>query len=207
MDFNNPLVIVRMILPKVPLLLTTAVWHSLYLSPTSSKWDIKTELVCRLFRAFMETKNPRSLAVQQRATLKDPGIKGKMWISKATMPAPEMSDVLDTLCKVVDDLKETEAEIYATPPVLPVEGEWTGYRANVDDSRPRLDLTEGQHYQRLMAETKSDVTILYMHGGALIMMVCLLTCLAMFVSHTTTGSCKPPSAHLKACSTHTRSVF
>ena len=169
MDFSSPTAIARMMLPKVPLLFSTAIYHSLWLSDTSSKWDLKTELIVKLIRSFLSGK-PRPLGAQQAASLRDPGIKGKMWISKVTLQAPESTDVLNILCKAVDDMKEDGNEKYTTPPICAVEAEWTGFRPAVDSNRPRLDLTEEQHYKRLMAEVSSDVTILYMHGGVYYLM-------------------------------------
>lgn len=170
MDFSSPTAVARMLIPKVPFMLSTAIWHTLNLSPTSSKWDLKTEIIIRLIRTFLERPKPHPLLAQQRASLKDPGIKGNMWISKVTLPAPDTTDLLDVLCKAVDDLKETGHETYKRPALLPVYGEWTGFRANVDSNRPRLDLAENEHYKRLMAEVVSDVTILYFHGGAFYLM-------------------------------------
>ena len=92
-----------------------------------------------------------------------------MWISKITLPVPEEDDVLNILNQAVDDLKEP-GEIYTPAVMAAVEAEWTGYRANVDSHRQRPDLSERQHYSKLMSEVKSDATILYFHGGALFMM-------------------------------------
>ena len=170
MDFSSPAAIARIILPKVPFMLSTAIWHTLYLSPTSSKWDLRTEVIIRLIRTFLENPKPRPLLAQQRASLQDPGIKGKMWISKVTLPAPETTDILNILCKAVEDFRESGYETYTKPALAPVYGEWTGFRPNVDSNRPRLDLTEEEHYKKLMAEVSSDVTILYFHGGAYFMM-------------------------------------
>ena len=170
MDFSSPAAIARMMIPKVPFMLSTAIWHALYLSPTSSKWDMKTEVIIRLIRTFLENPKPHPLLRQQRASVQDPGIKGRMWIAKVTLPAPHTQDVLDLLCKAVDDMKENGSETYQKPALMPVYGEWTGFRANVDSNRPRLDLSEEGHYKKLMAEVSSDVTILYFHGGAYYMM-------------------------------------
>lgn len=170
MDFSSPTAVARMMLPKVPFMLSTALWHTLYLSPTSSKWDLKTEVIIRLIRTFLENPKPHPLLVQQRASLRDPGIKGKMWISKVTLPAPNTEDTLDLLCKAIEDMKESGHETYAKPALLPVYGEWTGFRPNVDANRPRPDLSEEQHYKKLMGEVSSNVTILYFHGGAYYMM-------------------------------------
>lgn len=88
-----------------------------------------------------------------------------MWISKVTFPAPEENDVKNLLVDAVEKMKEG-GEICTAPIMAPVEAEWTGYRANVDAHRHRPDLSEEQHYERLMSEVKSNVNILYFHGGA-----------------------------------------
>ena len=166
---TSPAAIARLVIPKVPLLFKTAVWHSLWLSPTSTKWDLKTELIVKMIRTLLDSPIPTPISKQQRASLKDPGIKGKMWISKVTFSTPAEDDIRKVLLNAVEDLKDG-AEIYSSPELAPVEAEWTGYRANVDANRPRLDLSEAQHYQKLMSEVSSDVTILYFHGGAHFMM-------------------------------------
>lgn len=169
MDISSPAAVARLILPKLPLMLKIAVCHSLRISHTSTKWDLKTELIVKTLRSMLDSSHPTPISKQQKNTLHDPGIKGKMWISKVTFPAPEQDDVLNLLDQAVEDLKEP-GEIYTPAVMAAVEAEWTGYRPNVDDHRPRIDLSERQHYSKLMSEVKSDVTILYFHGGALYMM-------------------------------------
>ena len=163
---NAELIICRgkAILPKVPLLISNAVWHSVGLSKNSKKWDLKTEIAVSLVRALINNPKPSPISKQQVAGSKDPGIKGPMWISKVVAPTPE-EDARIALVNAIEALKEKE-EIYTVPDIKPVEAEWTGYRAGVDSNRPRLDLSEVEHYGRLMKEVKSDVTILYFHGGA-----------------------------------------
>ncbi|KAL6718985.1 hypothetical protein ACLMJK_003220 [Lecanora helva] len=165
---TSPAAVARLVIPKVPFLCKTALWHSLWLSPTSSKWDLKTELIIKMIRSILDSPTPTPISKQQKASLKDPGIKGKMWISKVTLPAPGEGDVRDLVMNAVDAFKDG-GEVCAPPELCPVGAEWTGYR-NVDANRPRLDLSEAQHYQRLMLEVSSEVTILYFHGGAHFMM-------------------------------------
>ena len=164
MDTSNPSALVRALLPKTPLLLKTALLHTLALSPTSSKWDLRTELTISVLRSFL-TGPPSSLSKAQHVSLKDPGIKGPMWISKVTLPRPEGEDVREALVRAIEGLKEG-GETYTLPEVKDVEAEWTGYRAGVDANAPELDVSEGEKYENLMKEVKSDVTILYFHGGA-----------------------------------------
>ncbi|KAG8525966.1 uncharacterized protein KY384_000728 [Bacidia gigantensis] len=133
-------------------------------------WWSKTELIVKLLREVLSTPNPRGALAQQRASIKAPPIKGKMWISKTTLLAPESDEVPQLLYQAIDDLKSSPSQIYTRPAVLPVEAEWTGYRPDVDSQRARPDLSERQHYDRLMSDTATPITILYFHGGAFIMM-------------------------------------
>ncbi|KAI4286498.1 MAG: hypothetical protein L6R35_004253 [Caloplaca aegaea] len=165
MDTSSPSALLRLFLPKVPFIVKIVLWHSLWLSPTSSKWDLRTELIVRIIRSLLDNPVPTPLAKQQRWSLKDPGIKGKMWISKVTLPQPDEDDIRRVLIETIDSLGDGKGR-YTVPAIVPVEAEWTGYRANVHHDRPRLDLPESQHYERLMAEVSSPVTILYFHGGA-----------------------------------------
>lgn len=160
---------IKFLLPKTPFILQTATFHTLGLSSTSSKWDLKTEVIIRLIRHIISNPKPDPIGKQQRWSLKDPGIKGRLWISKVAFPAPEEDGALLALATAIDALK-TGDEAYTTPPVVPVEAEWTGYRAGVDTKAPRPELSEQEHYNKLMNEVTSDVIVLYFHGGALYLM-------------------------------------
>ena len=102
-------------------------------------------------------------------SLKDPGIKGPLWIAKVTMPKPQEDNVWQALATAIDGLKEG-GETYTVPQILPVEAEWTGHRNGADKNTTRLNIPEEEQYKKLMADTISDVTVMYMHGGAMIVM-------------------------------------
>lgn len=164
MDTSNPSALIRALLPKTPLILKTALFHTFSLSHTSSKWDLRTELIISVLRSFF-TGPPSSLSKTQHISLRDPGIKGPMWISKVVLPRPEGDDVREALVRAIEGLKEG-GETYILPEIKAVEAEWTGYRAGVDANAPDLDISEGEKYENMMKEVKSDVAILYFHGGA-----------------------------------------
>ena len=170
MDLSSKSAIARLVLPHVPALARIALWHTLYLSPTSRKWDIRTELTIKLIREILARPSPYGALHRQQVSLKDPGIEGKIWISKVELAPPEIPQLADVFYDAVDELKTTPTDIYTKAPILPVEAEWTGYRPNVDSNCQRPDLTEHEHYERLMSDTTSPVTILYFHGGAFILM-------------------------------------
>ena len=152
------------LIPKVPFLLKTALYHSLSLSPTASKWDLRTELTVRLIREYFCNSVPTSISKQQTMSLKDPGIKGKMWISKVTLPRPEEDDMRQAVVDAIEALKEGK-ETYTLPELANVEAEWTGWREGVGKDAPRPNLSEEEHYTNLTKEVSSDITILYLHGG------------------------------------------
>ena len=178
MEDVSLITILRFLVPQLPFIAKTTIWHTLSLSPTSTKWDLKTALLINLSRKAFRIMFAYPISKQQAITLTDPGIKGKLWVSKITLPVPEEEedDIRKVLLSAVDGLmmmkqggeeEEEEEEKYSAPGLVPVEAEWTGYRSNADINEPRPDdLSEAEHYSRLMSEVSSDVTILYLHGGA-----------------------------------------
>ena len=162
----SPVTLAKILLPRTPLLLKTAVLNTLSWSPNASKQDLRTELTVSVIRELIKT--PNAIGKTQRGSTRDPGIKGKMWIAKITLPKPEDSegltprDAVDMAIKELGDGSET----YTLPKSSAVEAEWTGYRNGVDGNAPRPELSEAEQYSRLMSEVKSDVTVLYFHGGA-----------------------------------------
>jgi hypothetical protein len=162
----SPVTLAKILLPKTPLLFKTAVLNTLSLSPTASKQDLRTELTVSVIREII--KKPNAIGKSQKGSLRDPGIKGKMWISKVTMPKPPDEDGLTPRHAIEMAIKELGdgSETYTLPEVSAVEAEWTGYRSGVEANTPRPDIPEEEQYGRLMAEVKSDITILYFHGGA-----------------------------------------
>lgn len=164
---TSPTALARILIPRTPLMLKTAVFNALSLSKNSSKQDVKTEVGVALLRSILDVKKP--IGKIQRVGLKDPGIKGQMWISKVTMPATGAVEVRDALIRAIKELGDGSEE-YTLPDVQTVEGEWTGHRSVVDKNAPRLQLSEEEHYARLMEEAHCDATILYFHGGAYFLM-------------------------------------
>lgn len=161
---NNPVALLKVMLLRIPLILKTLVLHGLRMSPASRKQDLRTEMTVAIIRSFLDISMP--VGTQQRRSMRDPGIKGPMWISKVELPAPE-EDVRNAVVDAADGLKTSESQTFEIPPVRPVEAEWTGYRSGVDKKAPQPELSEEEKYKRLRKESKSDMTILYLHGGAL----------------------------------------
>ncbi|CAO2647989.1 Nn.00g089110.m01.CDS01 [Neocucurbitaria sp. VM-36] len=165
---SSPSAMLKLLLPKTPFILKTALWHTLGLAPTSSKWDLRTEITINILREMMGPNSPTStISKVQRLTTKDPGVKGKVWASKVKLDVPEEDDVRQLLFKAIDHMGTGE-EQWTKPDSRPLEAEWNGYRASARDDEPEpAGLSEKEKYENLMKETSSKVTILYFHGGAM----------------------------------------
>lgn len=162
-DFKRSAHLLKELIVRIPLILKTLVLHGIQMSPVSGKQDLRTEITTAIIRSFMTFSTP--VDKTQKDSMRDPGIKGPMWVSKITLPRPEF-DVRDAVVRAIEDLKTTGNETFIMPPVAAVEAEWTGYRSGVGKNTPQPDLTEEEKYQELRRESSSDMTILYFHGGA-----------------------------------------
>ncbi|KAL4810284.1 Alpha/Beta hydrolase protein [Aspergillus unguis] len=166
-SLDTPLGLLKAILSRVPLLLRTAFLHGIRQSPGSGKQDFRTEMTVTIVRSFI-TGRRVPVGKQQKGAMRDPGIKGPMWVSKIRIPQPEM-DVQEAVVKAIEELK-VGGETYDLPGVGPVEAEWTGYRKGVGKNAPEPDLSEEQKYEELKKENGDDTVILYFHGGAYYLM-------------------------------------
>lgn len=150
-------------LVRIPLILKTLFLHGFHMSPVSGKQDLRTELTTAIIHSFTSSIK-RPLAITQKNSMRDPGIKGPMWVAKVVLPEPEF-DVRDAVLRAIKDLK-TGDETFDVPGIAAVEAEWTGYRSGVGKRTPQPDLSEAEKYRKLRQESPSDMTILYFHGGA-----------------------------------------
>ncbi|GAB7351409.1 hypothetical protein MBLNU459_g2082t1 [Dothideomycetes sp. NU459] len=157
----------KFFVPRIPSMIKTAVAHSLWMSPTSSKWDLRTEMTVYVLRAIMNGDTPTTIGKVQAQTLKDPGIKGKMWIAKATIPAPQDESLTTATFQAIKEMGDG-TESYTEPSLAEVDVEWTGFRPNAGSEETLPDITEAEKYKRLMGESTrtSKTTVLYFHGGA-----------------------------------------
>jgi acetyl esterase/lipase len=167
----TPSAMLKLLLPKTPFLLKTALWHSLSLSDTSSKWDLRTAVTINLLREMIGPNSAASSITKvQRPTTKDPGVKGKVWVSKVKLAACEEDDVRQLMFKAIRDMGTGE-EQWTEPATLPLEGEWNGYRAAARDDEPEpasiSSMSEKEKYDAMCKETTSKTTVLYFHGGAM----------------------------------------
>ncbi|KAJ6096200.1 hypothetical protein N7486_006946 [Penicillium sp. IBT 16267x] len=154
----------KLLLTRIPLILRTLILHGIHMSPVSGKQDLRTELITVLIRSFVSGDDRKTMTETQKNSMRDPGIKGPMWVAKITLPQPEL-DVRDAVLRAIEILG-TGQETFDIPGIKAVEAEWTGYRSGVDKKEPQPDISEEEKYRALRKEITSDMTILYMHGGA-----------------------------------------
>lgn len=165
MDLSDPMPMIKALVPKVPLIGKTALFHTLGVSNTSKHWDLKTELIITVVRSLVVKSGPAHVAKAQKMSLKDPGIKGRMWVSKVGVPRPQEDDLLASVLEAVDSLKD-EGAFYTKPSLADITAEWTGYRADASPSSPELKISEEEKYKEMLKEVKEPATVLYFHGGA-----------------------------------------
>ncbi|PQE24569.1 lipase esterase protein [Rutstroemia sp. NJR-2017a WRK4] len=167
MDTSSPIALVKTMIPKMPLVGKTALMHTLGMSEHCHHWDLRTELTVNVLRSFT-CGEPQPISRTQRVTLQDPSIKGKMWVSKAALIVPVENDVRRKLFQAIEEMKEPGEPRggFTEPKLVPVEAEWTGYRAGATSKSVPLKIPESQQYEEMMKEVTTPVTILYIHGGA-----------------------------------------
>ncbi|KAF2199857.1 acetyl-hydrolase [Delitschia confertaspora ATCC 74209] len=173
---SSPSALFKLLVPKAPFLLKTALLHTLSFSDTASKWDLRTELTVKMLREMLgPNARPTPIGKQQRMTIKDPGVKGNVWVSKVRFEVDgeggegdgQRDEVKDVVVKAVEEMGSGE-EKFTVPESKALEAEWTGYRAGAAPNEPEpAGLIEAQKYEELMKEVTNPVTLLYFHGGAM----------------------------------------
>jgi hypothetical protein len=160
------------LLPRIPLIVRVAILHLLQLSEQSSYLDLRTELTVAVMRSVLAPAKPHTISEAQKLINRDPGIKGRIWVSKVASPAPPETSVRDGLLEAIRGLQHEKTKYAAVrePDMLPVEAEWTGYRAGVGSDAKLPDVSEAERYRSMMAEVRKPTTILYLHGGAYYLM-------------------------------------
>lgn len=157
----------KAVLPHLPLIVRVAVSHVLRLSEQSKYLDLRSELIVAVLRVFLQS-DPKSISSTQRLAGWDPGVKGRLWVSRYATPVPPEDDVRDALVSAVRGLQDREVTLSDTrwPDIKPVEAEWTGSRAAATAESVLPSISERERFQEMQKETSSPLTVLYLHGGA-----------------------------------------
>ncbi|KAH6682377.1 alpha/beta hydrolase fold-domain-containing protein [Plectosphaerella plurivora] len=158
----------KAILPHLPLMVRVAVSHVLRLSEQSKYLDLRSELIVSVLRAFLQPDAPKSISWTQRFANRDPGIKGRLWVSKYATPVPPENDVLDALVSAVNGLQDQDMSLVDMRwlETRAVEAEWTGYRAAATPESVLPSISERERYDEMQKEVSNPLTVLYFHGGA-----------------------------------------
>ena len=81
-------------------------------------------------------------------------------------PAPTQCNIKDALYRAIEALGDgTHSQTIEDVDILPVSGEWVGHRVGVGKNAPEPDMSETDKYRGLMSDTRSKITILFLHGG------------------------------------------
>ncbi|KAK0709741.1 alpha/beta hydrolase fold-domain-containing protein [Lasiosphaeria miniovina] len=161
--------IILAVLSKVPLASKVALLHMLRMSEASKYQTLRVELSVAVIRSFLAATPAPSMTTLQSFFAIDIPVKGKIWISKYSVPVPAESDVAGAVARAIDGLSTPEIakmDRSRMPEPVPVAAEWTGYRANAKDDSDPPALPEKELYAEMMKEVKTPVTVLYFHGGA-----------------------------------------
>lgn len=163
---------------KLPLIAQVALLHMLHVSPPSKYVDLRTELTVAVLRSFLTPTKPMSISSTQKVLNRDPGIKGRIWIATYTAPVPPEPSIRDCVIRTVESMRAPNTDGTTLEPLkdvnwpdlVPVEAEWTGYRAGATAQSRLPPITEAEKYVEMMKEVKTQTTVLYFHGGAYFLM-------------------------------------
>jgi acetyl esterase/lipase len=161
--------LLRLILPKIPFIFRILISHLLHLSDSAKYLDLRSDLTVALLRNILSTGKAQSISKTQAFTLRDPGVKGRIWISTVVSKIPPEQSIRDALIATINSSKRDlvpDGEPCRIPDLVPVEAEWTGYRAAATPDSAPPQISEEDKYHEMMKECKSPVTVLYFHGGA-----------------------------------------
>ena len=115
-------------------------------------------------RNKLNKRSYETISRQQALTTKDVAAKGPIWVSRTTFPAPEHDGAREAVLNALSNLGNGD-EVYETPPLANIKGEWIGYRSGVGNMESEPAVNEKEKYAGLVRDTASKVTMLYIHGG------------------------------------------
>lgn len=156
------------IVPRLPLIVRAAMMHIFHLSESAPYLDLRSELILAVIRSLLVPSRPRSVTYVQRLTLRDPGVKGNIWVSNyESSPLPDTdTPIRDALIAAMDRLVPGSGGV-RVPDLVSVQAEWTGHQADATSETPLPEgVSEAGRYQAMMRECTTKTTILYLHGGA-----------------------------------------
>lgn len=168
-QLKGQLRLMRLLVPRIPFVLRVMLLHLLSLSESAKYLDLRSDLTVALLRNILFTGKAQPISKTQALTLKDPGVKGRIWVSTVASKVPPEQSIRDALLAAINSAKKDLVpadEACRVPDIVPIEAEWTGYRAGATPDSEPPQISEEEKYHEMMKECKSAVTVLYFHGGA-----------------------------------------
>ncbi|KAI9705270.1 MAG: hypothetical protein M1820_005268 [Bogoriella megaspora] len=107
------------------------------------------------------------ISATQKRSVKDPGVKGSVWVSRIKYDPPPEDNVKQILLNAISELGDG-TEKFAIPEIGELEAQWTGFRKGVGKDDPEPALSEKEKYEALCQEISNDKVIFYAYGGAMV---------------------------------------
>ncbi|OCK81169.1 lipase/esteras-like protein [Lepidopterella palustris CBS 459.81] len=118
------------------------------------------------FRAKLHARSFLPISTQQAIYAEDRPAKGPVWVSRVKFPVTHYKGLHPTVVNAVKALGDGDEQFHI-PENLDIVGEWVGHRRGVGKDEPEPSICDQHKFDNLMKDTNSDVTLLYVHGGAL----------------------------------------
>ncbi|KAL5598554.1 hypothetical protein BROUX41_003516 [Berkeleyomyces rouxiae] len=168
-------------LPFLPGALRTTILHFTGMDELSAYHEYTNLLILTALRTFANPSPAKSISESQALDMAVGPIRGRIWISTYTAPVPPEPSARDVLLALVRELSPDAAGFDAMLrratrdgrlplELAAVEGEWTGYRAGVDDTEPPPDVSDREMFDAMQEDCSRPATVLYFHGGAYYLM-------------------------------------
>jgi hypothetical protein len=122
----------------------------------------------QLTQTFLKNKSHlyyAPVSIQQALTTADRPANGPVWASRTTFPAPKDNAILTAVVNAVIDLGDGSRTDLFPISLADVKVQWSGNRDGAKQTDEEPDISEKEKYRRLMKDTRSKTTILYIHGG------------------------------------------
>ena len=133
--------------------------------PPSTVVPFPISVAVQRVRSRLQAASQATLSERQAASVRDVPAKGSAVVSKVLLAAPVEDDTRQALFRAIERLGTGEEKI-DLPRTVDVEAEWTGYERPDHRIDTFPDMSEKDKYSKIVRTASSQITILYLHGGA-----------------------------------------
>ena len=126
-------------------------------------------VVKQVVRKFLSTVWP-TISVIHEETTRDAPARGPVWISRTSFRAPSNKSLEDAVYGAIERLAADHQDTSTAKNIAlgDVGVEFVGSRPGVARDAPEPDISEHKKLQALEKACSKDMTILYVHGGAML---------------------------------------